>query len=118
MQKKLIVKTLSNIAGHAGDQAETIIPELLDRVRLMLLDQWQSNPDLKERYKHFLDSESVPDPTPDRLPLDHLFFDLDEITTESILQYRDNSAKGNLKMKLYHYLLKLAQKMRPGTVWS
>ncbi len=111
--KKLIVKSLANIAYHAGDMAYEIIPELVDRTRLMLLDEWQSNPELNQLYMNYLHQTSTPGEDASKLPLEHLFFDPDEITAESIIQYRNSSSKNNLKLKLHHYLLKLAREMRP-----
>ena len=111
--KKLIVKSLANIAYHADDMAHEIMPELVDRTRQMLLDEWQSNPALNKRYMDYLNPGQSQSDHSKQLPLDRLFFDPDEISAESIIQYRNNSSRNNLKLKLHHYLLKLAREMRP-----
>ncbi|WP_422134549.1 hypothetical protein [Endozoicomonas sp. ALD040] len=111
--KQLIVKSLANIAYHAGDMAYEIMPELVDRTRVMLLDEWQSSPELSRRYMDYLRQGPVPQFDAGKLPLDRLFFDPDEITAESVIQYRNNSSRNNLKLKLHHYLLKLTREMRP-----
>ncbi|KEQ18605.1 hypothetical protein [Endozoicomonas numazuensis] len=111
--KKLVVKSLANIAYHAGDMAHEIMPELVDRTRIMLLDKWQTNPELNRRYMEYLHQAPMQRVDTNKLPLERLFFDPDEITAESVIQYRNNSSRNNLKLKLHHYLLKLAREMRP-----
>ncbi|WP_153301701.1 hypothetical protein [Endozoicomonas arenosclerae] len=110
--KKLVVKSLANIAYHAGDMAHEIMPELVDRTRLMLVDEWQSNPELNRRYIDYLSNSPI-QADASKLPLERLFFDPNDITAESVIQYRNNSSRNNLKLKLHHYLLKLAREMRP-----
>lgn len=111
--KKLIIKSLANIAYHAGDMAYDIMPELIDRTRLMLVDEWQSTPELRRRYMDYLYQRPVSSTDASKLPLERLFFDPDEISAESVIQYRNDSSRNNLKLKLHHYLLKLAREMRP-----
>ena len=111
--KTLIIKSLANIAYHAGDFASIYIPDLIDRTRTMLLDIWQSSPELSSRYWEWQTSEDNHRTDNTRLPHDKLFFDLEEINAENVLAYRARSIRANLRLKLHHYLLKLAKDIYP-----
>ncbi|MGI9275955.1 MAG: hypothetical protein ACR2PT_14080 [Endozoicomonas sp.] len=114
--RRLITKVLANIAYHGGDSSEQYMHELVDRTRVMLWDHWVSNPMLRESYVRYRLKQwgiRTPPPKSPGLPPEKLFFDLDELTAEDILQYRKKSERGNLRLKLHYLLLKMAGDIDP-----
>ena len=112
--EKLVTKSMANIAYHGGDIAETYIPEMIRLVKMLIRDLWFNDPELKRRHHEYelwrVGGYRAPS---NDLPVEHLFFDLDTLTTESVLAYRNKSFANNLKLKLNYYLLKMAREQDP-----
>ncbi len=111
--KKLVTKSLANIAYHAGDQSEDELEMLVARSKHVLFGLWNTHDsELNDRYKQSRSEDTATIENPG-LDYSKLFFDLDELNLETVLAYREDSRKKNFNLRLHYYILRIASDLAP-----